>query len=287
MGVDAEVRGVRTWALAVLSAATMLGGCDEEEGCLDYRALEVDLYAEQACDDCCVFPALQIQQLPSRVEAGVREDVRRGTPLVRADGDTVSIGALLYFLHDIELEYDDGTVVPMTDTFGFRQNESLDFRLADRSLLRSRPFQTSGLTTGELLREGTVTALRFSFGLPADVADADPVAQNSNSPLFLQRADTLLAEGTLATGRRLRSAFVRVEGAGGLRDSSFVNGPASVPYRLPLAEPVFLRRSFNLTLALQLPVEPLIDLAPGAVTAEEFAAAFLSGAAVIDASLGR
>ena len=132
-----------------------------------------------------------------------------------------------------------------------------------------------------------MTALRLRFGLPADVADADPVAQNESSPLFLQRADTLLAEGTLATGRRLRSAFVRVEGTDGRRDSSFVNGASSVPYRLPLPAPVFLRRSFNLALALQLPVAPLVDLPPGAVTAEAFAGAFLDEAAVIDVSLGR
>ena len=56
---------------------------------------------------------------------------------------------------------------------------------------------------------------------------------------------------------------------------------------LPLDRPVFLRRSFNLTLALQLPIEPLVELRPGAVSAEEFAVAFLSEAAVIDASLSR
>ena len=287
MGVDAEVRRWVATAFALACAALVAGGCEEEEGCLDYRALSVDLYAEKACDDCCAFPSLQLQQLPSRTVAGVREDVRRGTPIVRDGGDTVSITALLYFLHDVELEYDDGTVLPLTDTFGFRQNQSLDFELADRSLLRARPFQTARLETGALLREGTVTALRFRFGLPADVADVDPVAQGPSSPLLLERADTLLAEGTLATGRRLRSAFVRVEGPDGARDSSFVNGPASVAYRLPLPGPVFLRRSFSLTLALQLPVASLVELAPGAVSAEAFAGAFLDEAAVIDVALSR
>ena len=284
MGIDVKT----AWLGAVVLAAGLaLGGCDEEEGCLDFRALSVDIYAERQCEDCCEFPFLQIQQLPVRSVTGERELVSRNTTFVDAGGDTARITGLLYYLHDVELEYEDGVVVPLVDTFGFRQNESLDFTLASRSLLRSRPLQTANLETGELLREGTITAVRFAFGLPEDAVAVDPLAQRTSSPLFLQGADTLLASGTRETGFALRSAFLQVTRASGQVDTTLVEGAASVPLRVALPTPLFLRRSFNLRLTLEVPVAPLVDLPAGPVTAEQFVGAYLVGATVVSATATR
>lgn len=269
----------------VLSVAAV--ACEQEDGCLDYRALAVDLYAEQACEDCCVYPALNLRQLPARLVAGEREDISRATAVVDGRGDTAFFTALQYYLHDVALEYADGTVYPLTDTFGFRQNESAELALQDRSLVRARPLQAASIATGELLREGTVVALRYAFGLPEDVAGADPLVQASGSPLSLTGTDTLLAARTVDSVRRLRSGYVAVRRADGTRDSSFVTGAASVPYRLPFPEPTAVRRSFNLNVALLLPVSPLVDLPSGPVTAAAFAGAYLPEAVVIEATTTR
>lgn len=277
--------GRRWWGVAgALALALAATACDEEEGCLDYRALRVDFYAEKACEDCCVYPALNLVQVPGRIDGGVRQDIERGTPIVDAAGDTAFLTALQYYVHDVALEFADGTVLPLRDTFGFRQNESAELVLQDRSLLRARPLQAATISTGELLREGEVVAVQLKFGLPEDVALADPFVQGRGSPILLSGVDTLLAARRLDSVRRLRSGYVAVSRGDGSRDSSFVEGAAALPYRLPLPEPTALRRSYNLNVVLLLPVAPLVSLPTGPVAAETFAEAFFRDAAVIETS---
>ena len=276
------------WCLVTgaLVSAGLAGCADVEEGCLDYRALAVDVYAEAACDDCCAYPQLNLRQVPVRSDTGVVSPVTRTTALVSDSGDTVRLTSLSYFLHDLELELEDGTLVPLPDTFSARLSEADEFALVERSLSRVSPLRTPLAVVGTLLTEGTAVALRMRFGLPADLVAADPQAQRGDSPLFIALDTALLFRDEVTASRRLRSA--RLVRAGAVDTvTTFVAGGASVPLRFPLATSFPLRRSFNLDVALLLPVDALLELPAGEVSAEDFAAAVYGTASVREVGASR
>ena len=288
MGVD-EVR-ILAWSsvrCGLLFLTIGLVACDDtQEGCLDYRALQVDLYAEEGCDDCCTYPGLGLQQLAGHV---VRDTIRSITPttyLVGSDGDSTRITALVYFLHDLELEFADGRVYPLTDTFSFRQNSTDPFVLETRSLLRGTPFRRSLLESGQLLEEGSVVALRLKFGLPGEYTLGQPAAQTNNLPLALGQ-DSLLFDRSPGRLGGYRSAYIRTLDVDGRADSSWVSGGASIPLRFALPTQLDLARSLNLNLTLYLPVTPLADLPGGPVDAGVFAGAFLTDARIVSVSTSR
>ena len=300
MGVDAGVACLRhgwgrfaAWAGSALVVGLM-GCADVEEGCLDYRALRVDIYAESACEDCCVYPGLDLRQVPGRRDSlGDFAPVTTRTEFVAANGDSVRVAALSYFLHDVVLELAGGDTLALLDTFSLRETESDEFALAERSLVRVSPLRAPGARLGTLLDEGEVLAVRLRFGLPADLIAADPVAQSEGSPLFIALDTALLFRDEATRARRLRSGLVVRERGGAVgdstvvRDTTLVPGGASVPVRVALSEPFTLRRSFDLDLALLLPVASLVDLPPGETTAETFAEALYGRASVLSVAASR
>lgn len=279
--------GVRWLGYTALLLIGALSACsDTEEGCLDYRALEVDLYAEKACDDCCTFPRLGLQQLAGRVVDDTVRSVTRDTYVRRTNGDSTRLTGLVYFLHDLELEFADGRVYPLVDTFSFRQNRSDPFLLQTRSLLRATPLRRAELVTGQLLEEGTVVALRVKFGLPSEYTLGQPAAQTNNLPLALGQ-DSLLFDRSPGRLGGYRSAYIRTLDVDGRADSSWVTGGAGIPLRFALPTQRYLGRSLNLNLTLYLPVTPLVDLPSGPVDASAFVGAFLAGARVTSVSVSR
>lgn len=277
----------RTSISAVLLCLVALTACsDTQEGCLDYRALQIDIYAESACDDCCTYPRLNLQQLPGRIVDGKRQLITRDSLLVRRNGDTTRLTALVYFLHDLELEFADGRLYPLQDTFSFRQNTSDQFVLQTRSLLRAAPLQRAQLQTGQLLDTGEVVALRAKFGLPSEYTIGRPLGQTRALPLALLQ-DSLLYDPSPGRLGGYRSAYLRTVDLDGQRDSSWVDGGASIDLRYALPGDTLLRRSRNLNLTLLLPVTPLVDLPSGPVEASAFVAAFLTKAQIVTVSTSR
>ena len=273
--------------LLVTMASFGVAACEEAtEGCLDYRALAVDIYAEKACDECCTYPRLTLQQVAGRVEAGAIGVITTNTPLLGASGDSIRLIALVYYLHDLELEFADGRRVALADTFGFRQNTTASFELQTRSLVKSAPLRQTEYRVGRLLDTGTVVGLRANFGLPAEYAAGLPTAQTTSSALALGQ-DTLLYDDTAAGDGRYRSAYFQTMASDSTVATSFVDHGTTVPLRFVLGEPLRLDRSFNLNLTLLLPVTPLIDFPSGTITAEAFVESFLADASITSASTSR
>ncbi len=290
MGVDAiGTPGGQwaAWSCICLLLAVGLAGCDDaEEGCLDYRALEVDLYAETACDDCCVYPRLILQQLPGRMVGTAVQSITPDSLLLRDDGSSTRLTGLVYYLHDLELEFDDGRLYPLADTFSFRASLADPLVLQSRSLIKAAPLRESRRVTGQLLTEGRVVALRAKFGLPGEYVAGLPLAQTSTSPLALEQ-DSLLFDFRPGRLGGYRSAFFKTRDADGRRDSTWVDGPAEIDLRYTFPVDTALERSRNLILTLLLPVTPLVDLPSGPVEAETFVATFLRRARIVLVSTSR
>ena len=262
-------------------------GCDpEEEGCLDYRALAIDVTADVACDACCNYPALALQVTPARYFGDSTARLDRGDALV-AGADTLADVALAFFLSDLAIERADGSLYALSDTLtvvGLTAGEGAE-RL-EPSLALLEPYRTSGYRVGVVLEPLEAVALRATFGLPAALAGVTPDLQGEGSPLFGDRDSLLLPVG----GGLLPGGLGAVVSPGPDTVSAAVVGSGGA-LRWAFAEPVEVGRGFDLAVSLALPLDGLAllrgELAAGQVSAERFVEVALAPARVVDAAASR
>ncbi len=256
------------------------------EGCLDFRALSVAVGADDPCDNCCVYPSLQLTLLPTRNDAAadtVLQVLTRGTGYVRGPGDTVVFDRLVFYLSDLRLLTADGEEVPLLDTFGFRQNLADPIVQQEDGLLRFAPYQTPRISTGRLLAEATFVGLRGNFGIGETYASARAAALNRNARFVLGQDSGIYD----FSAERFRSAFLRRSSTLTGIDSVVVEGGTLQPFQVDFPQEFLLPRSYNLNLVLGLPVEALLEFESGAIPADRFVAVLLQNVVVASNSLGR
>ena len=256
------------------------------EGCLDFRALSVNVAADEPCDGCCVYPGLQLAFVPATIDTladTVQQVLTRSSTYVRTPGDTVTLERLLFYLSDLELVTVSGQSVPLLDTFSFRQNPSAPFVVAEQSLLRVAPFLATQLSTGQLLDAQQYVALQGRLGIPTAFAAAVPADLNSFARFALGQDsinfDTL--------NGRYRSAYLRRQSTLSGTEVVTVAGGDTAPFRLNFPEPITVPRSYNLNLIIALPVTELIDLPTGELAAGTFVAAALAKSISAEISVSR
>ena len=285
-GLSFRCGGLRWGALSVGLLAGWAACQPATEGCLDFRALAVDVGADEPCDDCCQYPALVLQFVGARLDPDVDTIVSlldRGSVYVDGAGDTVTLDRLSFFVSDLALVAADGSTVPLLDTFGFRQNSSDARTTEEAGLLRVTPLQTPRLRTGRLLADSRFVALRGRLGLPGRYAASDPAAL-AGQARFALAVDSGIYDFAAV---RYRGAIVRRNSTQTGADSVLVDGGDVAEFTLVFAEPLALGRSFDLNLTVALPIAELIDLPAGVVTAETMVTDFLAKARVVDISVGR
>ena len=268
--------------LALLAAA----GCDpEEEGCLDYRALAIDVTADVACDGCCAYPALALQVSPARYFGDSTARLGRADDLI-AGSDTLTDVALAFYLSDLAIELADGSLYPLTDTLtvvALAPGEGA--RRLEPSLALLEPYRASSYRVGAVLEPLEAVAIRATFGLPAELAGVRPGLQGAGSPLVGDRDSLLLPVG----GGLLSGSVEAVASGGDTLAAAVVSRGGAL--RWAFGAPVGVGRGFDLFVSLALPLDGLAELtgelATGEVSAERFVTAVLAPGRVVDAAARR
>ena len=279
-----RARGVAAYLLAGALAAVGLPACDEPtEGCLDYRALDTDVLADEACGDCCDYPTLRLQLVPARLLGDTAVEVLRAGSLVGDPADSTEAVRVAFYLHDLRVELEDGGAIELTDTLSVRPAVGAGLDLRTVSLLRADPLRTVRYETGTLLEAGRVVGLSAKLGLPEPLRDLNPAAQPERSALAFG-ADSVLAGGVSGGYRQALWTYER--------DSVAVTAfaPASgdpATYTWPLAQALALERGFHLDLTVALPLDRLPTDVTGEVAPGALAGRLLAGARVTAASTSR
>lgn len=275
----------------LLLAVALWGlGCDPEtEGCLDYRALEIDVTADAPCDGCCEFPSLRLTLLPRRFFGDSTATLPNAADLV-SGADTLIEASLAVYLRDLGLERPDGSVYPLTDTVSVIGLDGEDGRrVLQPSVLLAEPRGTPAYRVGAILEPLEVTAVVIGgIGLPAELAQANPTLQPVGSPLALD-PDSLL----LAPGARLRAGAIT--GRVSALDSVDYGSPVTrseIGWRYELPTPVTVERGFDLLVTVGLPLDRLVAfrerlLAGEAVDGADLAREVFSSAPVLQAGVSR
>jgi len=262
----------------------LLLGCEEKViGCLDFRALQVDISADEECDDCCVFPELDLQILYASL-GDTAVQLLGARPSIAIGQDTFGVLGVGFYLSELALERSDGSLYALEDTLSYVLNDEADLLRRDISLVRIAPTSNSSVAYGSLLEEQTVVALRASVGVPTALESLQPLRQYRNSPLA-PRSDSLLAR---VSDNVIEASTWRYRLNGDtLRRRVLASGTSSVPVRIALPEAVVLPTSFNLKLTIGIPLEDLMLLEPGEVAMEEFVIAVFDQATVLAVEVSR
>ncbi len=285
MGIDERVSSFSLRvSFTLLSLAVMLMSCEQRvEGCLDFRALQVDVTADDPCTDCCTYPKLQLNFIPVRFAGGTVPSTLRSSDTLLLGADVAIAPELGFYLHDLFLIADDGERLALMDTFTvFSGNGDPNFVL-ERSLLRVTPFRQTSYELGTLLDSKTFVAVEAKLGLPDILKATDIDLQPAGSPLN-RNTDSLLISSQ--GDEYLDMNFKYKQLNGNTNSIQLLDGQnEEVHWELPA--PAIYEPSFNLIISLGMPADLLLQLDSGTVNGGVFVADFLEQAVVLETLLSR
>lgn len=148
--------------ILALAAFTPLSSCSEAtKGCLNPRATNFDVTADEACDDCCTFPTLQLVTNSSWENATFSTTAKYRL----ANGDSCQILSWRLLLSNFELLGEDNKIYQVKDSIIlYRPTETLK-ALNDIGIATLG--QTEVLTFGTFEAAGKFQKVSFEVGLSA------------------------------------------------------------------------------------------------------------------------
>lgn len=162
--------------LALLLTICCLSSCYEPtEGCLDVRATNFDLDADNACADCCTFPDLKVEFDHVWVYADTTLNLDLDTFYLDGQGQAFRIEQIRYYWSNVELQLSGGGLITPSDSITFDIQQSGDtssITVADNFLLASGGSANTSHTIGSIEPEGIISGLTATFGIddPANQA---------------------------------------------------------------------------------------------------------------------
>jgi len=162
---------IRVISLFIISFS--LTACYEPtEGCLDRRATNFDISADEPCPDCCTYPTLKIRfdnkwQYPDTLLA-----FRTDTVFYDVLNQPFRINRIRFYWSNFKLLLDNGGELSITDLIDIKIPDGTDtmtLNVIDHFLLADINSSTNNLTLGTIVPEGVMTGFKTDFGI------ADPV----------------------------------------------------------------------------------------------------------------
>jgi hypothetical protein len=177
-------------AIALMFVLLASACYERTEGCLDLRATNYNVRADDPCEDCCTFPTLSISVL-HRIAAADNPDslitfnINRLWALAAHPDDLFQFTRVQFYLSNIEFLFQD-QVFAVTDTIRLWLSQGGGFQPADlvNDFQRIEP-SFSSATLGSLEYVGPVDLIRFTIGLAEPVAKLDQTRIPNNHPLAI------------------------------------------------------------------------------------------------------
>ncbi|RMG77329.1 MAG: hypothetical protein D6714_19960, partial [Bacteroidetes bacterium] len=173
-----------------------MAGCSEpREGCLDVRAVNFDVRADNACPDCCVFPTLKLTFIHQYIPPSNPDTIltfKYGVPYESPlnPDHLFSVDRFRFYISNVKFTDLQGNVVGVEDSLELQttsgqtfQTEN-NFALVDRSIFASATLQNF-IAPGQFVRIG------FDIGLSDEIRQTDPASVPDGHPLSLA-SDSLM-----------------------------------------------------------------------------------------------
>lgn len=183
-----------------LSCLLCLVGCYEPtEGCLDTRATNFDLDADEACPDCCTFPALQIQFNNVWVYTDEVASLRLDTFYLDANDNPFRFQRIRFYWSNLRLQLANGETLTITDSLDLSIANGTDtsmIEVRDDYLLADIDRATRSVSLNSLVPSGTLASLQATFGISDPVNRAVTTSVSSSHPLAPQAGQMNLGSET-------------------------------------------------------------------------------------------
>lgn len=219
------------------------------EGCLDIRATNYQVDADDPCGDCCTFPRLTLQvqhqvDLPSDTTLNFKYETFYPSSVDPTDSFVVDRAR--FFISNLKLVREDGEEVGVLDTMEIEAPTGTELTIEDSFAKLGRDiFQDRVL--GTLITDGTFTAVKMTLGLEEFLLQTDPASVPTGHPLDIT-GDTLNYDA--ATGY-LPYLLIFRNDTTTVSDSLEIRIFEPEEISVPLANPFELDQGFDITLTLK------------------------------------
>jgi hypothetical protein len=159
--------------LIYLVIISILSSCYErEEACLDLLAQNYTITADDACDECCEYPTLQLRAFPMLGDSLYNMD----SVITNNAGQSYFIRDAVIILSKFELALTD-TTLKIRETAAFEDTDDSSIDLIDDHVVLK--VSSSVLDIGSIRENGDVDSLSFLVGV-----DHELVSVNEESVIF-------------------------------------------------------------------------------------------------------
>ncbi len=157
----------------------------DQEGCLDIEAANLDITADKACTSCCTYPNLNLSFNHKIALENDTVNFQLGQGYTNDVFDTFAIQNIQFYLSNVSLIRGDGTKIGVIDTMSFYvQNQSMPEQLIDDFQLVNR--NTFTYNIGSLKTSGDFIGIEFLVGLDESANNIIPDSITSDHVLAIQ-----------------------------------------------------------------------------------------------------
>ena len=180
---------LRTGLLSILLAALVSACYEPSEGCLDIRATNFDLDADEACGDCCTFPTLSLRFDNVWSYQDTTPPLDLDTFYVDAAGNPFRFERIRFYWSNLRLQTSSGETIRITDSLDISIGENGDtnmITILDDIALADISGSSRTVSLGTLEPSGTLTQLQATFGIEDPTNKAITTSVSSSHPLAQQ-----------------------------------------------------------------------------------------------------
>jgi hypothetical protein len=183
-------------------------GCYEPTpGCLDTRATNFDLDADEACPDCCTFPQLRVRFDNIWSYQDTMVALRLDTFYVDANNNPFRLQRIRFYWSDLQLQLSSGETLTITDSLDLSIANGSDtsmLTVRDDYLFADIDRATRNVTLNTIEPSGVLTSLMATFGIQEPVNRAVTTSV-SNSHALAPKS------GQMNLGAEVGYIFAKIE----------------------------------------------------------------------------
>ena len=182
----------KTTVLLLLSCLGLSSCYEATEACLDSNATNFDVYADENC--CCTYPILNVNIIKQVDGVQYTSTELLADTFTNTIGQRYQISAQSFYISNLFLTYDDGTMSQVLDTLErpIPQDSDTDVVIEDNfGLVRQ---SSASYSAGHIQENGSITKVSFTVGLtdqidmlvPDQLPSIHPLGSNNESDHYVE-----------------------------------------------------------------------------------------------------
>lgn len=248
-----RVRKYLFFFFLLTGGAAFFSSCDSaEEGCLDLQATNFDVSSDEACAECCTYPALTLR-INHVQDLGT---FQLNTVYLDAQNQPFTIESLQFYISEFQLVQSDGNAIGLADELTLTFPDNTQSVIEDNFTLFEKNIGSyTSNSIGSIRTSGNFTKIRFYLGVTNLANHAEPSGMPAGHDLAIQ-PDTM--HWNVTDGYIFNKIKVQKDTASTNLTTLEIGTDANLTL-VELDYPISVNTGFNLDLAIDLDYKKLFD----------------------------